>query len=253
MVAKRKATKKSATTFTLLNINVRDLLSSHYPSILTIKNSEDESDGEEISRTVLNFEDEREVPFSQILHEKSIRSEFFYDPHKAKNKMWITMHSFTSRGRQLPLYTKKPCWWCHHSFSSSPLGCPLKFCSDGKLPKEYASTLTDINIESSEFFITDGMFCSYPCVLAYIHSKRMNTRYKRSTGLLSLMYAKTHGRLSIIPKAPDITVLDAYGGHLTIEEYRSGLGRFIYEKMPNRRYPVLAPSGQMFQEKVVDV
>ena len=257
MVAKRKTTKKAATTFTLLNIDVRSLIASHYPSILSIKESEHTSsegeEPEEHARTVLNFDDETDVPFSQILHEKSNRSEYFYDPHKAPNKVWVTMYSFTHHGRQLPLYTKKPCWWCHHSFSSSPLGCPLEFCSGKKsLPKEYASTITDVE-KSAEFFITDGLFCSYPCVLSYIHSKRMNTRYKRSTGLLSLMYSKTHGGLAIIPRAPEISILENYGGHLTIDEYRSGFGRFVYEKMPNRRYPVLVPSGEMYHEKVIEV
>lgn len=104
---------------------------------------------------------------------------------------------------QTEQYVDKLCWHCCHPI---PIG--------------WVTLQYPFRVHQSERFTVGGQFCSWECIKGYgrddmsrgltgIH--QINIRYyrKKITGLLD----------SVIPAPPRMT-LKAFGGHLTIEEFR---------------------------------
>ena len=83
------------------------------------------------------------------------------------------------------------CWNCHHSFKTQRISIPMNFEE------------------------MHGTFCSLECAKSYIYSMK---RYDESKLLLSLSYVYDNYNIRC---APNFTFLKAYGGHLSIEEYRN--------------------------------
>lgn len=97
------------------------------------------------------------------------------------------------------LKTNVACWWCCHSFDNYPLFLPISFN------------------EKTDIFKVSGCFCSFNCVKAYSFSKKNLV----SVNLLYLMYKILIGKkYTIIKRAPDIHILQMFGGPISIEEYR---------------------------------
>lgn len=209
---------------------------------------------------------EDDFNINDLLHEKSKKSIFFMDTHKHQNKMWLTMFDITMNG-PLPKKTSKMCWWDHHSFSTAPIGCPLKYFSDqtSALDKERFHekfTSAGVEFDTIDFFQTEGYFCSFPCVKAYILTQRSNVKYKDSLTLLSLMYtifhripakAPTEVKSSVIDQisfsvAPSWKILSDHGGHLTIEEYRASFGILEFQETVNTKRPYMFCSSQYISE-----
>lgn len=97
------------------------------------------------------------------------------------------------------------CYWCRHPFKTPPWFCPVK------------------HNDSSNIYEVDGVFCSVECTNAYLYENNNNLLYKDSRQLLSLMYAQRTGKFNteIFNKAPSWKLLQAYGGDMTIEQFRS--------------------------------
>ena len=66
------------------------------------------------------------------------------------------IHLYDLIGKPLPLNTDIYCFWCKHSFNSIPIGCPLSYDN------------------TNDIYITDGLFCSFNCTLAYINDNSHN-------------------------------------------------------------------------------
>jgi hypothetical protein len=93
------------------------------------------------------------------------------------------------------------CWWCCHNFESIPLGYPVQF------------------IDKIKKFRTRGVFCSFPCIVAY-----GNEQKESKTELIRYMFRKLTGMSSYNKKlepAPPRCALKMFGGELTIEEFRN--------------------------------
>ena len=189
------------------------------------------------------------------------RSLQFLDSKKNKVKLWPVMIDLTQKG-SLPLYTNKPCRHCHHPFSTHPIGCPVKYnpeISDKndiryKRIKEVFDVY-NINDITTDFFETEHLFCSWPCVKAYImeslSSHPNSLKYSESLSYLTLMYKKVHdleNKDINIPVAPPIEVIDTYGGHLAIDEYRSSFGVITYNNTINVRRPYMFSSSKYIEE-----
>lgn len=180
--------------------------------------------------------------------------------NEAKNNILLT---FTMRdllnNKKLPLHTHIMCWWCRHQFNTVPLGCPLNY-KFNKVSKSYFSEITKSNYilkepitnsemnflsqsfseknddnayiidkENLDYFLTEGVFCSFPCVKAYIiENKTKNPKYDLSEMLLNLIYIKIFNVPPDIIPAHDWKLLKAYGGNLSIEQYRGELQKNIY-------------------------
>jgi hypothetical protein len=178
----------------------------------------------------------------------------FLDENKKEYNCVSTMVDLSSNG-VLPTSTSICCFWCRHPFLSVPIGCPTKYVNS-YVEKSYVSQITkdeyyikenvtekklnkivttantkkNINIIPTEknYYITDGIFCSFNCVLAFINDNKTNIFYKESPHLLSHLYRDfTGNNLSIgsngdklIP-APHWRLLKNYGGFMDINEFRN--------------------------------
>jgi len=116
------------------------------------------------------------------------------------------------------------CWWCRHKIPQDiqVLGCPIKYMNDT--------------------FICEGAFCSFNCMKAYIEDiNNCNVKYRESIGLILLMYSKcfyTNINYSTISCAPHWSLLQEYGGSLTIDQFQNEFQRIQY----------YGPSGSLFRD-----
>ena len=121
------------------------------------------------------------------------------------------------------------CWWCTLSIEDEPIGCP-------------------INVDQKTYS-TDGVFCSFNCVKAYINDKeRLDVMYKNSHVLLGHMVCDMNGSISpvSITPAPDKRLLIEYGGYMTEDQYKHCFDRMLYtEKGIIKMYPITS----IFQEE----
>lgn len=120
--------------------------------------------------------------------------------------------------------TNLHCWWCRHKISSDVqvLGCPIKY--------------------ANEIFTCEGAFCSFNCMKAFIEDiNNCNVKYRESIGLILLMYSKcfyTQISYSTISCAPHWSLLEEYGGNMTIEQFQNEFQRIQY----------YGPSGSLFRD-----
>lgn len=97
--------------------------------------------------------------------------------------------------------TSTLCHWCCHSFSSVPIGIPVRY--DG------------------EHFFVSGCFCGFSCAAAQNqNSGEHNTVIANRHSLLCTMASKT-GCNEQIRAAPPRLALSCFGGYLSIEEFRA--------------------------------
>lgn len=104
----------------------------------------------------------------------------------------------------VPTHTSHHCWWCHHSFSSNPVGIPTK----------------TKNNETMSFLVY-GNFCSFSCAYSYLKQENLttNTLFMRES-LLQQMKTLFTGTLTHIIPAPDWKLLQKYGGPMSISDFR---------------------------------
>lgn len=183
----------------------------------------------------LNTEDEivtkhvEEISLKSITKDKSNSAVWICDPHRHPIKYWITQNV---KSEKLPTITELSCWWCRHSFDSIPIGCPLYF-------------------QSPNNFEVEGIFCSFPCTQSYI-LKQNNIRYVESSTLLLLMYTKMFEKIpKSIPPAPTWKILESYGGHLNIDEFRSSFGRLYYRDTINVQKPLQFAVHELVEESEI--
>jgi hypothetical protein len=194
---------------------------------------------------------------SSIDQESSIS---FLDENKKNNKCSVTMISFTGK-KTLPEKTSIHCFWCKHSFTSCPIGCPIKFVNSS-IEKSYVSHITkdkyymrenitkhkletiskeiNHNIEiypiENNYYLTDGIFCSFNCTLAFIKDNNNDMFYRESYSLLHGMYEAFIGqKIKKMTHSPHWRLLDRFGGHLSIEEFRRSFNTVEYEFIFNLR------------------
>jgi hypothetical protein len=116
------------------------------------------------------------------------------------------------------------CWHDCHPYYGSMIGLPIRM--DG------------------EKFITEGQFCSYACAKAYaVYEKRHTNKFE---GLLSMMFRShitqkrdSNGKMILVPMAPPRSALKAFGGSMTITEFRETTNQGEkYEKLPPSQIPI---------------
>ena len=178
------------------------------------------------------------------------------------------------------------CYWFRHQFSSKPIGCPINYVSS-KVVKSYHSEVskddymikenitryksekigeTDlfmtknkshIAMHKDEYFVTDGLFCSFNCCKAFIKDNKHNNMYEQSDSLLIKLYKDMNvdsNELSKIIKinpAPSWRMLKEYGGQLTIEEFREKFNKCTYDFYGTVNIQSLfKPMGMLYEEKI---
>jgi len=204
----------------------------------------------------------------------------FLDESKQTHSCVVTMNDLLT-STMLPKSTNVSCFWCKHCFQSSPIGCPVSYLSN-KVTKVYHSEITKdeyritdnitkkrkemlnnlmekhnsqftILDNHSNYFVVDGIFCSFNCCLAFIKSRRDSDFYKLSESLLYTMYKdifKTkHAK---IKPAPHWRLLEKFGGPLSIENFRNSFNSIQYNDIDD--YIIRAPPsrmvGKLYEKKV---
>lgn len=185
---------------------------------------------------------------------------YFLDSKKNKIKLWPTMIDITN-DIILPLYTNNPCRFCHRTYTTNPLGCPIKYYphssnNESKI-KQIETFLNKHNLssKSTDYFETEQMFCRLSCVKSYIYdciSKNpMSYKYCNSLSYLTLMFKKINDIQGIpqnIPLSPPIEVLESYGGHLSIDAYHKSIETVQYEVTINVKKPIMFSASTYIEE-----
>ena len=197
----------------------------------------------------------------------------FIDEAKRKRACLISTIDFAN-----PNNTKHTCFWCRHTFDAVPIGCPIRAYTPmvTRVSRSYVSERsfavtesitpdqvardappgdinTDIAIENRPRYETDGVFCSFSCAGAYITSNVTRAMFANSRTLLVQMFNDTQPNHPVdsITDAPDWRTLRAYGGWLTIDEFRASSASRVFEKHGIvRQFSDVQSIGHMFESKL---
>lgn len=102
----------------------------------------------------------------------------------------------------LPWNTDKKCWNCRKTFTSRPLGCPIMYHMSSTKVAEFFKE-SNIVSTSTDYYETEGLFCSTPCIASYIDDRAHISRYKDS---LTFLRAMTRDMTSsdIVPQSQEL-------------------------------------------------
>ena len=177
----------------------------------------------------------------------------FIDEAKKIHKCTISMIDFTTNNKISNCNTYE-CFWCRNSIPNNvmAIGCPIKYVpsqavktyyseisKDKYTIKENITTKRNNNIKQDDnskltiidknYYLTDGIFCSFNCCMAYIENNKHNSLYDMSECLLLKMYHDIYpSKVAFIDKAPHWRKLKQYGGDLTIEQFRDSFNKIEY-------------------------
>lgn len=180
------------------------------------------------------------------------------------------------RNQLIPDRTDIHCFWCRHSFTTIPISCPIRYVSS-QVEKRYTSEITrdtyqikenvdmenldqdqlsgedkiKVLVHNKDYYESDGIFCSFNCCLSYIEENRRNPLYKNSRTLLFKIYTDIFemSPKNLIP-AGSWRLLTAFGGHLSIAQFRKNLNKIQYNEQNRIIYqPKFAPIGVLYEEK----
>jgi hypothetical protein len=103
---------------------------------------------------------------------------------------------------------------------------------------------------NTPYYETDGVFCSFDCMCAFLDENKHNPYYQDSQMLISKMYNDLIGiEIDSLNSAPHWRTLSDYGGWLSIEKFRETFGKIDYtshgyiKNMPNYK-----PTGEAYEK-----
>lgn len=190
----------------------------------------------------LNTQERTHISDLSIKNDNDKISFSFLDEAKKDHNYILTM--FDMIGKPLENTSNLYCFWCRHPFTTIPIGCPIYYNPQRIMKNMISDTLKDpcilrenissktydriktslllIPITDTDFYIVDGIFCSFPCCLAFIRDQKYkNPLYQQSEYLLQQMYQKIFkDQSTIIHCAPSWRLLQCFGGHLSITDFR---------------------------------
>lgn len=256
-------------TFTIKNISINEIdIKYNFNSLSQNNNSIREMDQNMNLRTRIadNVKDFQKL--SQFC---------FIDESKKDHVCVVTMKNFLSQ-KQLPTTTKINCFWCRHSFSYHPIGCPIEY-RNGKIYKKYYSEITktryvlqesvtekqleigenleqnnfEIDSLHSNYYLVDGIFCSFNCCFAFILNEKQNPLYKNSVMYLKKIYLDVFQNNDVkLQPAPSWRLLKDYGGELSIEDFRKNFYKVDYSELSDyvAPFPECKSVGMLFEKKI---
>lgn len=132
------------------------------------------------------------------------------------------------------------------------IGCPVKYIPS-RANKKYYSEMTKDHIHINEpitekriseinkrcdtrlsviensYYETDGAFCSFNCVMAFIKDNKRNSLYRDSEMLLLQLYQDLNDtKILEITPAPHWRNLIDHGGNMTIDQFRESFNQKEY-------------------------
>lgn len=130
-----------------------------------------------------------------------------------------------NKNNEWPTSTSIHCYWCSHRFDGPPMGVPLKHIDDK--------------------FHVFGCFCSLECAAAFNFAGKCSHDESLERYHLINLLARKLGRTGRVRVAPDRLSLTMFGGHLSIEEFRSFSST---SKMININFPPMLSMTQQIEE-----
>jgi hypothetical protein len=209
---------------------------------------------------------------SDLANNNSENKYFSYvDESKREHRCLLTLCNRSYE--KLPTCTNTRCHWCHHEFSGIPLGCPIKFENSKLIKNYYSEVIKDNNtlisnitnlesknikedenftLEKCEYYITEGIFCSFNCCLSYIKLNRHNPIYSLSKTYLITIFESLFKQEFNVVEAPNWKLLKNYGGNLSIDEFRENF--YKVEITETNNYILKSfeqkPINLLFEEKI---
>lgn len=265
---------KSKYTFTLKNVDVSrvctvyGLTLSHAQTIDTpITQQEPHAD---MDTNTTKLEDlEHRQPCLESLS--------FLDEGKHSHMCHVSMIDFSTKNI-VPQEVDYHCFWCRHPFDTMPIGCPVRYVPPQAVKKRdsYANRIaytikepitlkrierckekiassTDMSLQDTGYYETDGIFCSFNCCQTYINHHETDRLYDNSSMLLHRMRSAFFKHDTVeddpIMPAPHWRLLKVYGGHLTIDKFRQSFNKIDYDYHGTVRCS-MAPIGVISEEKI---
>jgi len=199
----------------------------------------------------------------------------FIDEAKKAHKCTISMIDFNTN-KEIGQSNTYDCFWCRTPIPNNimAIGCPIKYVPTQAVKSYYSEISKDkytikenittkrnasINKEESNltiidknYYLTDGIFCSFNCCMAYIEDNKHNSLYDMSEGLLLKMYHDIHPtKVVSIDEAPHWRKLKQFGGDLTIEQFRESFNKIEYQNHGFMScFPKFKSVGVLFEEKL---
>lgn len=199
----------------------------------------------------------------------------FLDESKKDHECISTMMKFLKE-EHFPSQTCLHCFWCRHEFPYRPIGCPIQYVPH-RILKTYQSEITkenytlrenitpseaknlsenapQIKLQKRDYYVMDGIFCSFNCCLAFIQDqKKKNILYIHSEYLLNKFYRQVFGENACdLQPAPSWRLLYAYGGNQTIDEFRKNFYKVDYQNIDNiiLPFPNSKSAGFLFEKQI---
>ncbi len=122
---------------------------------------------------------------------------------------------------------KRHCWWDRNAFSGEPISVPIahrpktirKQCTTQS--QNYNFVICEPVQSEKDRFDSVGSFCSPQCALAFIKDNSHDPLYRRSEFQLKYLFHEP------FVAAPHWKMLNQYGGHLTISEFRKTFSNIV--------------------------
>lgn len=198
----------------------------------------------------------------------------FLDESKRKKTCNISMIDFRSN-QTIQKENIYNCFWDHHIIPNdiTPLGCPIRYVPH-KAVKTYFSEISQdtyvikeditkyksenteehqddrIKINKRGYYETDGVFCSFNCMAAFIEENEFNPMYKDSYKLMIKMYNQMHQEnIELIDPSPHYRKLITYGGNLDIIKFRESFNKVLYKYHGIIKIPKIVPIGHLYEEQ----
>jgi hypothetical protein len=199
----------------------------------------------------------------------------FLDESKKDHQCVVTMKKYITQ-ETLPTSTMVHCFWCRHSFTYKPIGCPIEYIPN-RIIKKYHSEITkdiyvlrenvtssqlkdvkpedpsEIQVQNRDYYLMDGLFCSFNCCLSFIKDHSSEALYHNSETYLNKIYYDIFGTsASKLICAPSWRLLKDYGGHMTIDEYRKNFYKVDFFDVDNIicPFPNSKPVGFLFEKQI---
>ena len=201
----------------------------------------------------------------------------FIDEAKKIHNCSISMIDFYTNNELDASSGSYNCFWCRNLIPLNiiGIGCPVKYVPSQAVKSYYSEISKDkyvikenittqrqqklkelgdtrLDIIDNNYYITDGIFCSFNCCMAYIIDNKSKSLYGMSEMLLLKMYSDiNNSSVLYIESAPHWRKLKEYGGDLNIEEFRASFNKIEYKDHgPGFDIPKFKSLGVLFEEKL---
>ncbi len=148
-----------------------------------------------------------------------------YSVEKLKSKIFVDDNNKFILDKKTNLL----CWWCGHTFDNTPFPLPEKYY-DNK-------------------FHVFGNFCSPSCTCAYNIDINDHKLWERNSLILKLANELSSETLENIYPAPPKQILKAFGGNITIEEFREKTKKIYSSRLI---IPPMVPLTTLIEESYKD-